>query len=842
MLQYTTLASTNETCLGAANGTVTVSIQGGSSPYTGIASNNNSGLVTTHLIQNDSIISGITSGVYTMSVTDVNNCSSVLQQGGVNQQTISTGIVVSSSISPNVSQFGGPADTSTSPVVPGGEYSNYNGYLNLNCNIPSKLVSAVVYAGTSNTITFELRDNTGSVLDDTTITVQIGEQRLYLDFDIPVGTDFELGVSGGNTQLYRNNAGSGNSMAYPYNIGNSVSITSANNNNSQQYYYFYYDLEIASPASIACWNGNDGALQVLNPDPIFSYVWEEVNNPGVIVDTGIQADSLYAGNYILLAGYTDSLGVTYPGCTDTSQIAVVVQPSQILISSLVDDVSCFGGSDGEISLTISGGTPGTPAYTHSWSNGLTTNPATGLQVGTFTDTVRDGNGCEVITTVTINEPLDLISTISASDYNGYGVSCFGGNNGSVNLTIDQNTGTAPFTYSWNPGGQTNMNLSNRTAGQYTVTITDAKGCAYTNNTTLTEPTQLLVSPIISSNYNGAHISCAGYSDGEATITTSGGIQPHTVLWNNSSTANQISDLLAGTYTATVTDKNGCISSADITLVDPLDLELTLDVRDSLTFNVSCFGVCDGWALATPLGGTTGISGIYTYLWSDGQSSSLAEGLCAGMAYTVTVTDANGCDESNTTMIFTEPPAFEATVVTTNYYGPEKPPLNIHFADSTYLSTIHPMLFTWIWPPDSLEEQFSWEFGNPGMNISHSFTEIGRDTVHLIVLNKETGCTDKLDFVIDVQGLKDIKNVFTPNGDDKNDVFKFDNHGMDILSIMVFNRWGQKVYETDLNNAEWNGEDMKGNQEAAGTYFYVLTAQGKDGYRYEEKGAVILIRE
>ena len=152
-----------------------------------------------------------------------------------------------------------------------------------------------------------------------------------------------------------------------------------------------------------------------------------------------------------------------------------------------------------------------------------------------------------------------------------------------------------------------------------------------------------------------------------------------------------------------------------------------------------------------------------------------------------------------------------------------------------------MLFTWMWP-DGGVEPISWGFGESGMNISYSFTDVGENKVNLIVLNKTTGCADTLDFVIDVQGLGEINNVFSPNGDGVNDVFIFENHGMDILSVMIFNRWGQKVFETDVSNAQWNGKNLKEHDELTGTYFYVLTAQGKDGYRYEEKGAVILIRE
>ncbi|SVC59955.1 uncharacterized protein METZ01_LOCUS312809, partial [marine metagenome] len=313
-LQYTTLGSSDEICFGSCNGTVTVSIQGGIPPYFGIATENTTGNVITSSVNNDSIIPNICSGVYTMSVTDANNCPSALQQGGISQQTITTGINLAAQISTNVSQFGGPLDTSTAP----GGFSNYNGHLNLNCNIPSKLVSAVVYAEIQNTITFELRDNTGAVLNDTTITVQAGKQRLYFNFDIPIGINLELGVSSGNTRLYRNNAGSGSSMAYPYNVGSSITITSANNNTSQQYYYFYYDLEIASPPSISCWNGNGGVLEVLNPNPGFNYIWEETSNPGITVDTGIQATNLYAGSYIVMAQFLGTVPLQFGGPSDTS--------------------------------------------------------------------------------------------------------------------------------------------------------------------------------------------------------------------------------------------------------------------------------------------------------------------------------------------------------------------------------------------------------------------------------------------------------------------------------------------------------------------------------------------
>ena len=226
----------------------------------------------------------------------------------------------------------------------------------------------------------------------------------------------------------------------------------------------------------------------------------------------------------------------------------------------------------------------------NWSSGQTTRNINGLTAGNYIINITDANGCLQADTFAVGEPLDLISTITPSDYNGYNISCNGGNDGALNLIIDQNTGTAPYTYSWS-NGQSALNISNLTAGQYTVVITDAQGCTYTNSTNLTDPAQLIVLPTVISDYNGAHISCSGSADGELTVSVTGGVQPYDILWNNGST-NTIVVGTAGVYTVTIEDGNGCIEYASATLVDPLDLSIDLSIRDSLTYNVSCFGICE----------------------------------------------------------------------------------------------------------------------------------------------------------------------------------------------------------------------------------------------------------
>jgi len=148
-------------------------------------------------------------------------------------------------MNPNASNYDPLANTSIAfggildPNIGAGAYFNANQYLIFNASFASKIVSAVVYAQTSNTITFELRDNSSNVIDDTTITVVTGGQRLYFDFDVPVGNNYELGIVGTNSGLYRNNGG----VSYPYDIGGLLNIT-ASSAGTGGYYYFYYDIEV----------------------------------------------------------------------------------------------------------------------------------------------------------------------------------------------------------------------------------------------------------------------------------------------------------------------------------------------------------------------------------------------------------------------------------------------------------------------------------------------------------------------------------------------------------------------------------------------------------------------
>ena len=128
-------------------------------------------------------------------------------------------------------------------------------------------------------------------------------------------------------------------------------------------------------------------------------------------------------------------------------------------------------------------------------------------------------------------------------------------------------------------------------------------------------------------------------------------------------------------------------------------------------------------------------------------------------------------------------------------------------------------------------------------MDHLFTtdNIGENSIYVIVTNLATGCTDSVPFVIDAQGIPDINNVFTPNSDGINDDFYFSEYAMESVDVTIYNRWGQLVYTWVGSDKSWDGKGIDGNNVAEGVYFYVLVAKGEDGYYYDHKGTITLLR-
>lgn len=323
-----------------------------------------------------------------------------------------------------------------------------------------------------------------------------------------------------------------------------------------------------------------------------------------------------------------------------------------------EDISCNGLSDGSASTTTSGG--GAP-YAYMWSDGQTTATASGLAAGSYSVVITDTNGCTTSSNVTLVDPVVLSSLSSVtSNYNGEDVSCYGAADGEASASASG--GVAPYGYLWN-NGETTAAISGLSAGVYDATITDANGCISSTSVTLSEPVQMSSSTSITSDYNGEEISCYGSADGEAQITANGGITPYTYLWSDGQTTATASSLIAGSYSVTVTDANGCTTNNTIVLNDPTLLQSFANVTSDYNGqDLSCYGVADGQATASATGGT----GSYFYSWSNGQNTAVASNLNAGV-YTVVVSDINGC-LSNTSVTVGQPAMLASSITITSDYN------------------------------------------------------------------------------------------------------------------------------------------------------------------------------
>ncbi len=244
---------------------------------------------------------------------------------------------------------------------------------------------------------------------------------------------------------------------------------------------------------------------------------------------------------------------------------------------------------------------------------------------------------------------DVVTPVSASISAQTNVSCNGGSNGS--LTAKATDGAANFSYFWSNGAATSNTsstthtTSSLSAGTYTVTITDNNGATSTASSTITQPATTVAASISTQ----TNVSCNGGTDGQVTASATGGISPYTYAWNTGATTAQETSLGAGTYSVTITDNNGCTSSSSATITQPTALNASTTVDQ----NVNCNGGADGGLSGSATGGTN----PYTFLWSNGGTTSTQTGMSAG-TYTVTITDNNGCTATSSKTL-TSPTAVNA---------------------------------------------------------------------------------------------------------------------------------------------------------------------------------------
>lgn len=590
-------------CFGEINGSASIdSITGGTTNYSA-AWNSGEGSWS---IQNKP------AGVFTVTITDANNCAVIDSVKILQPQHFSADIILDS-----VSCYGGN-NGKAKVVVSGGTYP-YS-YHWVNNQFVTISTSDSISGMPSDYYNLTISDAKGC---DTTIVVFI-PQPLPLQTSFMLGNSDCSGLSGGWTKVVV----TGGVLPYSYVWLSGQSTDSIFNLLPGTYTVTITDfngcIKIDSTVisslntniitNNGCAGADNGTVKVI---PIggstpYIFMW----STGGAHDT---IQSLAPGFYFVTV--TDGIGCTH---TDTAEIISVSSITDTIIKS---DVSCYGGSNGWANCFVSGGAF---PYSYSWTSGSLIQAAVSIQAGNYFISITDNNGCIKIDSVIITQPPLLGINIDSANIN-----CTRGDSSGWIHAIPYG-GTASYSYHWNTGNTTDI-IDSLTTGTYIITVKDSLLCSVTDTIQITKP---------SLSFSHADIDCYGDNTGWIKANVSGGTVPYQFNWNPnlSPLTDSVYNLLAGYYVLTVTDNFGC------SLKD--SIEITQNSRLQVIFNYSynkCYGDSTAWVQAIVNGGTRFSDNTYNYLWNTGDSTSLINNLIAG-TYVVTITDSLGCVKRDTFII------------------------------------------------------------------------------------------------------------------------------------------------------------------------------------------------
>ena len=419
------------------------------------------------------------------------------------------------------------------------------------------------------------------------------------------------------------------------------------------------------------------ALRVAGGTLPYQYKW----NNG---DTTLNLSNVVAGNYAFIV--TDK-----GGCRQTIR-ASISQPSRIdyLVKS-VTNVSCFGDQSGAIDISVSGGVG---PYTYKWSNGATSHDLESVGAGKYSVTITDAKGCTKIIEAEITQPLDLIAKVE----NVVHILCFGNRNGAI--SISTSGGAAPYRYLWS-NGATTQNIAQLPAGNYTVTITDSKGCSKTISAPVNQP------PALVAKFGEIkQVLCFGDKTGSIPLSVSGGATPYVFKWSNGGTEQNMNNVAAGTYTVIITDKNGCTQTLSTTISQPVKLVSSIVVSKDVT----CFGGDNGSVNISVVGGTH----PYKYNWSNGATTQDLADIKAG-TYSLTITDGNGCTDAANSVTIKEPTLLTAQVAKTTdiiQYGLSNGAIDVNVSGGV-------IPYKYSWSNGAISQDIA---GVPGGNYSMKVTD------------------------------------------------------------------------------------------------------------------------
>lgn len=761
----------NVTCFGDSSGSITLNISGGTAPYS--------------IVWADSALSqnrtNIPAGIYDAVITDFNGC----------QTTVSVTIT-------------------EPPLLAISETHN-----NVDCNGQSTGSIDVTTSGGTGSITYWWSNGASSEdlanLSAGNYCVTATDNNscsASLCVNITEPTAVIASVSATNVTCFGMNNGSitvnvsGGTQPYTF-LGNQLpsGSTTINNLSPNTYSGVLTDANncqvnlsatITEPAQLlvtethtdaSCYGAEDASINLTVSGGTSPYFFDW--GSGVVSQNRTNIPS---GNYSVVV--TD-----FYNCTAGLSISIS-EPAAVPLTVTATDASCFGGNGSATALPSVGNFP----YTFSWS-GTSSNAATvTLAAGTYSVTSTSSNGCRQIGNITINQPSDILLTETHENN-----TCFGWANGSI--TVNASGGAGQFSFAWQPNVTISNNANNLSAGNYSVTASDQNGCSKSLSIVIEEPSELQLS------LTSTNVSCFGLANGNITAAAAGGVGGY--LYEASLNGNVFSSqngyftsLQAGLYSVKVTDTNGCTSTSSIQINEPAELIINSSVK-----NASCYHYADGSVQFLANGGTPN----YQYIFSSGEqnSSGLFMNLQAGN-YAVTIVDLNNCSATSS-VIVSEPDSVLVTVLP----NPTQTSLGVPIQLSVSSNQQGAVSYTWI-PSTGLSCS---DCDNPIFDGLNTIT-------YNVFATTNSGCSGSSEQTVAV--IPDytiyMPNAFSPNNDGTNDFLQiFGNlNAVKQFEIQVFNRWGEKVFESFDKHFRWDGYSG-GKKLPGGVYVYQFKCVFIDNY-------------
>ncbi len=835
--------TTDVTCNGNCDGSVTTTVTGGTLPMTAFEWLDDSG---TPIGQPTQDATGLCAGDYTLQVTDNAGCIG-FGSTTIDEPNVMTATVPSSSDASCLNVCNGTASAivigGTLPYsyqwTPGGQITA--SVTDLCVGVNDVLVTDVNGCTISQSITINENNTLAATVATTDATCGL------CDGDATVTP---TGGSGGYTVTWSDGfVGTTQSNlcagVYSYDIvdsdGCEVTLDATLNNIGGP------TGETVNITDVSCFGLNDGAADVtpIGGTPPYSYLWV----PGG--STTNSMTGLGVGTYNVEVADSN-------GCIRVVPVTVG-GPDEMTLSSFVINEDC-GQANGAITVFTSGGVA---PYAYSWTGGLPASDAhTGVAAGVYDVTVTDASGCSETFSVVVNSTTG--PSVSASSTN---VSCFGACDGTG--TAVATGGSGSFSYLWSSGGAA-ANETGMCAGTHTITVTDnGSGCITSTFVVVSEPDSIAMSfP------NIIDATCGGTCDGEATVVASGGDLPYTYSWPSGGNSAVEGSLCAGTYTVDVTDASGCTQTQDVTITEPTPITIALDSVDA-----SCTTVPDGGVNAVVGGGSPG----YTHSWT-GPTSPLPDNdtisnVFAGVYY-LTVTDQQGCSVTDSIEVIatvvvipdagpdtsfcfgTGPITLTGTGTAVSFEWFDLSGASLSTADTldvnatgcyvlvgidglctnndTVCVTVNPLPVVDAGDDQAIPTTASTVIGgspttDPGFTVvwtpsnylddtsAHNPNVIAIDTAttYIVMVTDTNGCVAYDTVFVDIYPEIVIPSGFTPNGDGLNDDWEIDLlEQFPEVEVEVYNRWGQQLFYNVGYTQRWDGR-YDGRDLPEGTYYYVI---------------------